>query len=172
MLLSLPDELIHSICSLFCTHCCDLDGLPLEWRFVDYDNVLQYRHEQDALSLRCLVQTCTKLRAIIQPIMYHDPIFYSYTRLTRTLLARPDLASAVCVYIYLLRMREYARKCPSFAVYEDMSFMLETARAQEVVEDSTSINNLIFMSGDRNTKGATVTFVELTTRNKEYLGLL
>lgn len=161
MLLSLPDEIIHSICSLFCAHCCDLDGLPLEWRFVDDDNVLQYRHKQDATSLRCLVQTCTKLRAIAQPILYHAPIFYSYTRLTRTLLARPDLASAVRVYVYLLRMREYAWKCPSFAVHEDMSFMLETARDQGVVEDNASTNNLIFLPSDDKTTSQPVLATEV-----------
>lgn len=115
---------------------------------MDDNNVLQHRHKQDALTLQNLVQTCTKLRAIVQPILYHAPTFYSYTRLARTLLSRPDLASVVRVYIYLFRIREYGPKYPSYAVYEDVNFIMEIARSQGVVEDNVTINNLLFIQSD------------------------
>lgn len=148
MLLLLPEEIIYSICSLFCAHCCDLDDLPLGRHFIDDNNILQHRHKQGAITLQNLVQTCSKLRSTVQPILYHAPTFYSYTRLARTLLSRPDLASAVRVYIYLFRIREYGPKYPSYAVYEDVDLMLEIARGQGVVEEHVSIYNLLFIPPD------------------------
>lgn len=168
MLLSLPNEIIHSICSLFCAHCCDLEGFPLNWRFVDFDNIVYHRHQQNAFTLLRVVQTCTKLRNIAQPILYHAPTFYSYTRLACTLLTRPDLASAVRVYSYLLRVREYGPKYPSFAVYEDMQFILETARAREVVEANAGISNVIFINADNRETTQPVLPMEAPVRRPRY----
>lgn len=168
MLLLLPEEIIYSICSLFCAHCCDLDDLPLGRHFIDDNNILQHRHKQGTLTLQNLVQTCSKLRSTVQPILYHAPTFYSYTRLARTLLSRPDLASAVRVYTYLFRIRKYGPKYPSYAVYEDMDFMLETARSQRVVEKNISINNLLFIPPDTRETSQPILPTETLLRRPRY----
>lgn len=83
-LLNLPVEIVTAICEALCPHCYvqSLGFMPM----------YRARLVQTLLSLS---RTCRTLRTIAQPFLYHRVHPYSFPRLLRTLIARPDLAAAV-----------------------------------------------------------------------------
>ncbi|KAH0495830.1 hypothetical protein TgHK011_009359 [Trichoderma gracile] len=84
-LLALPDELLIMICRNFCLHCTCPEG-----KF----RARVYMREIVA-ALRCLSQTCQRLRKIAQPVLFHDARPPQLQLFLRTITARPDLAAQV-----------------------------------------------------------------------------
>ncbi|KAM0425734.1 hypothetical protein ACHAPT_008982 [Fusarium lateritium] len=120
-LLSLPPEILHSICASFCHHC---NSSLREEReaFKGAETFKRIQHSVAALS--SMSQTCTILRNIAQPYLYHYPCSPAASiYILSTLVERPDLAQHVkSISLYGVRYRE---DVPSKAVDVLRAFLLK-----------------------------------------------
>ncbi|KAH8909238.1 hypothetical protein BR93DRAFT_977287 [Coniochaeta sp. PMI_546] len=107
-LLDLPFEILTQICQIWCSHCnhaalsdtgdTSLDSDPWNAKpasqLFDVRGDAQARDTGDQSTLACLSTTSKHLRAVAQPVLYHDfvtrvrPDLFNFVR---TLLRRPDL---------------------------------------------------------------------------------
>lgn len=85
-LIALPSEVIYLICAQLCPHCRGLRPMHV------------ITGSDKASPLKALSETCTTLRDIAQPLLYHVPYIFKYLYFLRTVWERPDLADSVkCV---------------------------------------------------------------------------
>lgn len=102
-LLEMPNDVVRLICAQLCSHCCG----PSLTELLANDRDEGLARDEDARSLQALSRTCTALRDITQPLLYHMPWWHmaSLSRFLRTIQERPDLADAVR-YLPSIRLRQ------------------------------------------------------------------
>ncbi|KAK4061961.1 hypothetical protein Trihar35433_9561 [Trichoderma harzianum] len=82
-LLTMPDEILVKICEDLCCHCSAVTTETWDFR----------KCSKSAFS--SLIQTCRRLRDVVQPVQYHEVFPSDFRPLLRTIIARPDLAARV-----------------------------------------------------------------------------
>ncbi|KAI0471014.1 hypothetical protein GGR56DRAFT_125432 [Xylariaceae sp. FL0804] len=89
-LLDLPNEVVHEICRMFCHHCTIPDN--------DSYRFLPAWVREHRFALTSLSRSCRLLRAVAQPLLYHE-LWLEYSgphyQLLRTLMENPTLAQHV-----------------------------------------------------------------------------
>ncbi|CEJ88349.1 hypothetical protein VHEMI04693 [[Torrubiella] hemipterigena] len=122
-LLALPHEVLCLICAQLCPHC---RGVDPEEQFSATWAEIQAPH--------AVSQTCTTLRNIAQPLLYHLPNILNLNSFLRTIRARRDLSECVKWFPYNNIYTELVVQCfkdDGFALIKDMAAELQMLTPQD-----------------------------------------
>lgn len=139
--MDLPSEVVRLICAQLCPHCRGVD--PSEECPGDY---------QDWPALLALSRTCTVLRDIAQPLVYHLPGTLNLDRLLRNLRARPDLAACVKWFPFNHMPIDLVAKCfaqDGFALIKEMAAELQMLTPEDAPFDEEFADMLVYLANGR-----------------------
>ena len=118
---SMPIEILRLICEELCIHCHDPSACP--------DGVDYSTQRTGIVTLGRLSETCTTLKGIAQPMMFHRPCLHVHVQtqgaigsFIRTIQNRPDLRSSVKQICSPIRYYN-----PSSVTIEDSEYMIQLA---------------------------------------------
>ncbi|RTE82410.1 hypothetical protein BHE90_003030 [Fusarium euwallaceae] len=132
-LLSLPPEVLHSICASLCNHC---NGPPSQDPYGGCFKGAQFcaDNKPRLMALSAMTQTCTALRDIARPYLYHYPCIEAVSRfLPRTIVERPDLAH------HVKELSVFDMMCQEEVSAELVGILRTFLREHEDVEGGTAL---------------------------------
>lgn len=154
-LLSLPSEVKRLICAQLCGHCCALTALE----------TVTGLDEDSSSHLKSLSETCTVLRDVAQPFLYHVPRIVRYSRFLWTIRERPDLADCVrCLPAVRLSLRCLAHDMDQdgVALFREAAAELQMITTQDRPLDDEFEHLLALAAGKRRDDLAITGWSQLT----------
>lgn len=137
-LLALPHEVLYFICAQLCPHC---RGAEPEDQFTSTWSEIQAPH--------ALAQTCTTLRNIAQPVLYHVPNILYLNSFLGTIRERRDLSQCVKWFPYNKIYKEIVVKCfkdDGFALIKEMAAELQMLTPQDQPFEEQFADMLVYLA--------------------------